>query len=60
MIHLAPYSGNADADARRGGNPKVVSEILGHSDVTITLGVYGHVTPRMHQMAVDAIDSVFG
>jgi len=42
-----------------GINPKVVSEILGHSDIAITLGVYGHITPRMQQMAMEAIDKLF-
>lgn len=44
----------------RGVNPKVVSEMLGHSDIAISLGVYGHVTPRMQQAAVDVMDSLFG
>ncbi len=44
----------------RGVNPKMVSEILGHSDIAITLGIYGHVTPRMQQMALDTIDDLYG
>ena len=40
-------------------NPKAVSEILGHSDVAITLGIYTHVTPRMHEAAIDVMDSLF-
>jgi integrase len=44
----------------QGVNPKAVSEMLGHSDVTITLGIYGHVTPRMHQKAVEVFDELFG
>jgi integrase len=40
----------------RGANPKVVSEILGHSDVSITLGIYTHVTPRLHEAAMDIMD----
>jgi integrase len=40
-------------------NAKVVSEMLGHSGIAITLGLYGHVTPPMQQAAADAMDSVF-
>lgn len=43
----------------RGVNPKMVSEILGHSDISITLGIYGHITPRMQQMALDTIDELY-
>jgi integrase len=32
----------------RGVHPKIVSEMLGHSTVAITLDVYSHVTPAMH------------
>ena len=31
----------------QGVNPKVVQEILGHSDIKMTLGIYGHVIPGM-------------
>lgn len=44
----------------RGVHPKVVSEMLGHSDVSITLRVYAHVTPHMQQAAVDVMDRLFG
>ncbi len=40
-------------------NPKVVSELLGHSDIAITLGLYGHVTPPMQQEAANAMDALF-
>ncbi|MGG2201427.1 tyrosine-type recombinase/integrase [Paenibacillus validus] len=30
-------------------NPKVVKEILGHSDVRITLDIYSHVLPSVHK-----------
>ena len=38
----------------------VVKEILGHSDVRITLGIYGHVLPRMHSDAMDIMGDLFG
>lgn len=44
----------------QGVNPKMVSEMLGHSDVTITLSIYGHVTPRMHEKAMEVFDTLFG
>jgi integrase len=41
----------------RGVNPKVVSEMLGHSSVAITLDIYSHVTPHMQQAAADVMDA---
>lgn len=32
-------------------NPKIVSEILGHASVSITLDIYSHVLPDMQQDA---------
>jgi integrase len=42
----------------RGINPKVVSEMLGHSHVSITLALYSHVIPDMQQAAADTMDAV--
>lgn len=36
-----------------GENPKVVSERLGHSTVTMTLDIYSHVTPDMQKSTAD-------
>ncbi|HEU5348749.1 MAG TPA: site-specific integrase [Ktedonobacterales bacterium] len=44
----------------RGINPKVVSEMLGHSHVSVTLGIYSHVMPQMQQQAADAMDQALG
>lgn len=44
----------------QGVNVKVVSEMLGHADVSITLRVYAHVMPHMQQQAADAMDTTFG
>ncbi len=41
-----------------GINVKVVSEILGHANIGITLEVYGHVMPDMQEHAVAAISDV--
>jgi integrase len=43
----------------QGINPKVVSELLGHSDIAITLSLYGHVTPPMQKEAADTMDQIF-
>jgi integrase len=45
---------------RRGVHPKVVSELLGHSTVTMTLDRYSHVLPDMQQAAIDAMDGLLG
>ncbi len=44
----------------RGINPKIVGEMLGHSDVEVTLGIYSHVTPHMQQQAAKAMDDALG
>lgn len=36
-------------------NPKVVSEMLGHATVSITLDIYSHVLPEMQQDAAAAM-----
>ena len=41
-----------------GVNVKVVSEMLGHSNVSITLRIYAHVLPHMQQSAVTAMDNL--
>jgi integrase len=42
----------------RGVHPKLVSEMLGHADVRITLDLYSHVTPTMHREAAAVFDKV--
>jgi site-specific recombinase XerD len=37
---------------QQGVHPKVVSELLGHSSIGLTLDVYSHVIPDMQQHAV--------
>lgn len=41
---------------RAGVNVKVVSERLGHGDVSVTLETYAHVLPDMQQSAVTAME----
>ncbi|GCE06357.1 tyrosine-type recombinase/integrase [Dictyobacter aurantiacus] len=38
----------------------VVQELLGHADIKMTLGIYGHVLPSMHKDAVDKMDGLYG
>lgn len=42
-----------------GVNIKVIQELLGHSDIAITLRVYGHLLPSMQEQAVEKWDDVF-
>jgi integrase len=44
----------------RGVPVKVVSEMLGHADVSITLSIYAHVLPDMQDGAADAMDDALG
>ena len=37
-------------------NPKVVSEMLGHASVSITLDIYSHLLPDMQEKAVKALE----
>ncbi len=37
-------------------NPKVVSEMLGHSSISITLDTYSHVLPTMQESAIRALE----
>src|SRR5688572_31791225 len=37
-------------------NPKVVSERLGHSSITLTMDTYSHVLPDMQQGASDKLE----
>lgn len=39
-------------------NPKIVSEMLGHASVGITLDTYSHVLPDMRQDLADVLDDV--
>ena len=41
-----------------GVHPKVVSERLGHSNITITLNTYSHVLPNMQQAASDKLEAM--
>ena len=37
-------------------NPKIVSEMLGHATIAITLDTYSHVLPTMQESAAQALE----
>jgi integrase len=43
-----------------GVNMKVVQELLGHSDISITLGRYSHLLPSMQKEVMEKWDHAFG
>ncbi|WP_234124863.1 site-specific integrase [Clostridium hydrogenum] len=43
----------------QGINPKVVSERLGHSTITLTLDTYSHVLPNMQEEATEKLNKLF-
>jgi integrase len=40
-------------------HPKVVQEILGHSEISMTMDIYSHVLPTMQQEAMSKLNQVF-
>lgn len=42
----------------KGIHPKMVSEILGHSQISITLDLYSRVVPTMQQEAKEAMEAI--
>lgn len=44
----------------QGVHPKIVSEMLGHANIAITLQRYSHVLPDMQKEATMAIDKLLG
>jgi integrase len=39
-------------------HPKIVQEILGHSNITLTLNTYSHIIPTMQKEAMKTIDKI--
>jgi integrase len=39
----------------KGIHPRVVQERLGHSTIAITLGIYSHVSPTLHDEAAELV-----
>jgi integrase len=44
----------------RGVELKVVQEILGHSQISLTADTYAHVMPSMKKDALDGLGELFG
>ena len=42
----------------KGVHPKVVSEMLGHSTITLTLDTYSHLIPVLHAQAAAVMDDL--
>jgi integrase len=45
---------------KMGVHPKIVSELLGHTQIGITLDLYSHVTATMQRDAIEAFDELLG
>ena len=43
-----------------GVHPKVVSEMLGHTTITLTLDTYSHLVPVLHAHAAATMDALLG
>ena len=43
-----------------GVHPKVVQEILGHSQISMTMDIYSHVLPTMPQEAMRKLNDALG
>ena len=43
----------------QGVHPRTVMEILGHSQIAITMNLYGHILPELHDEAADKMDALF-
>lgn len=44
----------------RGVSPRMVMDILGHSQIAVTMNIYGHVVPAMQQEAASEMDAALG
>ena len=44
----------------KGVHRKIVSEMLGHSSVSITLDIYSHVIPGLGEVAASAMEDLLG
>jgi integrase len=43
----------------KGVNPKIVQEMLGHANISVTLDTYSHVLPDMQEGTAAAMEDVF-
>lgn len=56
----AAATDDGNAAAGTAGHPKVVSEMLGHASVSITLDIYSHVLPDIQEEAAAAMAVALG
>ena len=40
-------------------HPKIVQEVLGHSNISMTLDIYSHMFPSEHEEAMSKMDDLF-
>jgi integrase len=40
----------------KGTHPKIVQEMLGHANISMTMDTYSHILPEMQEKAVSAMD----
>ncbi len=52
--------GAASTLLARGVHPKIVAELLGHSQISITLDTYSHVLPDLMAGVADEMEAVYG
>jgi len=43
----------------QGVHPRVVLELLGHSQIAVTMNLYSHVVPALRKEAADQMDAIF-
>jgi len=53
-----PQAHLRDATLDKGVHPKIVSELLGHSSVSITLDTYSHIIPGLGEVAALAMEDI--
>ena len=44
----------------QGVSPRVVMDVLGHSDIGMTMNTYSHVIPELRRDAADRMDDLLG
>ncbi len=42
-----------------GVQPKVVQELLGHTQISMTMDIYSHMLPSMQREVVEGLDELF-
>lgn len=43
----------------KGAHPKVVQELLGHTEISMTMDIYSRVMPTMQEEAISRLNEVF-